>query len=120
MAPHRGLSAAAGSAAVLAAVVLAVAGCGHAGADGRTGTPSGNAPGTWTVDVAGERSGPYGQCLDDPVIDEAFQSADYPSSHLGIRLAASATAADAERIADCLQRNLESGTVTITAPATQQ
>ena len=123
MAPHRGLSAAAGNAAVLAAVVLAVAGCGHSGADGRTGNASGNpgnepgnAPGTWTVDVAGERSGPYGQCLDDPVIDEAFQSADYPSSHLGIRLAASATAADAERIADCLQRNLESGTVTVTGP----
>ena len=70
--------------------------------------------------MAGERSGPYGQCLDDPVIDEAFQSADYPSSHLGIRLAASATATAARRIADCLQTNLESGTVTVTAPATQQ
>lgn len=123
----RGLAAAAGNAAVLAAVVLAVAGCGHGGADGRTGNASGNpgnepgnAPGTWTVDVAGERSGPYGQCLDDPVIDEAFQSADYPSSHLGIRLAASATAADAERIAECLRRNLTSGVVTVTGPARVQ
>ncbi len=70
--------------------------------------------------MAGERSGPYEQCLDDAVIDEAFQSADYPSSHLGIRLAASATAADAQRIADCLRGNLDTGAVTVTGPASPQ
>ena len=125
MADHRGLAAAVGSGVGLAAVVLAVAGCGHrAGSDSGTGNasgnPSGNASGTWTVGLVGERSGPYERCQDDPVIDEAIQSADYPSSHLGIRLAASATAADARHIADCLQRNLKSGTVTVTGPARPQ
>jgi hypothetical protein len=54
--------------------------------------------------------------MDDPSIEESIQSLDMPSSHLGIKLKASATAEDAQRIADCLRQTLKTGEVSISSP----
>ena len=73
----------------------------------------------WNVGVTGPRSGkPLDRCLSDPSIEESYESLDLPSTHLGIKLVASATKEDAQRIADCLEQRLETGDVSITSPKT--
>jgi hypothetical protein len=54
--------------------------------------------------------------LEDPIIDEAVQSANLPSTGLGIKLLEAAEKEDAERIADCLRESLRRGEVSITSP----
>lgn len=95
------------------ALVLSVVGCGSGGAPADPNTPKSD---RWNLGVRGQRSGPYSQCFDDPSIEEALQSADLPSSHLGITLVGSATAEDAQRIADCLKQTLKTGEVSISGP----
>lgn len=65
----------------------------------------------WLVGVSGPRSGGIDGCLEDPVIEEAIESANLPSTHLGIKLREAAKEEDAKRIADCLRRGLKSGDV---------
>ena len=109
---------------LVASGLLAAAGCGTAdgGGAGRTNDPGPETGGPpepspqWTVSVTGTRDGAIEHCLADPSIVEAVQTADYPSSHLGITLAGSATAADAARIADCLRKALASGDVSVSGP----
>jgi hypothetical protein len=69
----------------------------------------------WLVGVSGPRSGGIDGCLEDP-IEEAIESANLPSTHLGIKLRESAKEEDARRIADCLNRGLKSGDVSIVSP----
>lgn len=96
-------------------LVMSMAGCGASGADADPSATNGTSN-RWHVGVLGPRSGPYDQCVNDRSIEEAFQSADMPSSHLGIKLVASATAEDAQRIADCLRQTLQTGEVSISSP----
>jgi hypothetical protein len=71
----------------------------------------------WHVSVLGSReSASIEHCLEDPLIEEAIQSADMPSTHLSIKLLETATQKEAERIADCLRPKVGSGEVTITSP----
>ncbi|MDM7989321.1 hypothetical protein [Arthrobacter sp. zg-Y877] len=98
---------------IAGAVVLSMVGCGAGGAASEPKNPQSD---RWNLGVTGPRSGPYSQCLDDPSIEESLQSADFPSSHLGIRLVVSATAEDAQRIADCLKQTLSTGEVSISGP----
>jgi hypothetical protein len=70
----------------------------------------------WLVGVSGPRSGGIDGCLEDPIIEEAIESANLPSTHLGIKLRESAKEEDARRIADCLKRGLKSGDVSIVSP----
>lgn len=94
---------------------LALGSCGTAPAETSitTGTSNG-----WSVAVLGPRGGaPIEHCLEDPLIEESLQTANLPSTHLGIKLVPEATREDAARIADCLQRSLSSGEVSITGPA---
>lgn len=105
-------------AAALSIVVLSTAGCG-AGASGRDGTGSGDTggrPSKWSVSIVDPEPGSYGQCLEDPSVEESFVSADYPASHMGVTLTAEATADDARRIADCLQQAVPSAKVSVTGP----
>ncbi|MGY4544041.1 hypothetical protein ACVWY0_003984 [Arthrobacter sp. UYNi723] len=55
-------------------------------------------------------------CFEDPLIEQSIESADLPSTHLGIKLLETATQQDAERIADCLRPSAGSGEVSITSP----
>lgn len=77
-------------------------------------------PGTsdrWHVSVLGPRDGAaIDHCFEVPLIEESIQSADLPSTHLGIRLRETATQEDAVGIADCLRESLGSGEVSITSP----
>lgn len=71
----------------------------------------------WNVSVLGPRDGDsIDHCLEDPLIEESIQSANLPSTHLGIKLLETATQEDAERIADCLRESLISGEVSIRSP----
>ena len=93
---------------------LALAGCGGA-ADGTSITPG--TSDRWNVSVLGPRDGAStDHCFEDPLIEESLQSADLPSTHLGIKLLETATQEDAERIADCLRDRLSSGEVSIRSP----
>jgi hypothetical protein len=55
-------------------------------------------------------------CEDDLSVETAVQSADMPSSHVGFRLIAGASEADALRVAACLEESLSSGTISISSP----
>jgi hypothetical protein len=71
----------------------------------------------WNVSVLGPRSGAsIEHCLEDPLIEESVQTANLPSTHLGIKLLETAAQEDAERIADCLRESLGNGEVSITSP----
>jgi hypothetical protein len=71
----------------------------------------------WNISVLGPRSGgSIDRCLEDPLIEESVQTANLPSTHLGIKLLYTATQEDADRIADCLRESLGSGEVSITRP----
>lgn len=70
----------------------------------------------WNVSVLGPRDGSIDHCLEDPLIEESIQSANLPSTHLGINLLETAKQEDAERIADCLRESLISGEVSIRSP----
>ena len=70
----------------------------------------------WNVSVLGPRDGSIDHCLQDPLIEESVQTANLPSTHLGIKLLETAAQEDAERIADCLRESLGSGEVSITRP----
>lgn len=70
----------------------------------------------WHVSVLGPRDGSIDHCLEDPLIEESVQTANLPSTHLGIKLLETAAQEDAERIADCLRESLISGEVSITSP----
>jgi hypothetical protein len=71
----------------------------------------------WNVSVLGPRGGAsLDHCFEDPLIEESVQTANLPSTHLGIKLLETARQEDAERIADCLRESLGSGEVSITSP----
>lgn len=70
----------------------------------------------WGVGVLHPRFEGSNTCHEDPSVDLAVQSADMPSSRLGIRLSDGSTEADALRIAECLARELSSGEISITSP----
>lgn len=55
-------------------------------------------------------------CEDDPSVEIAVESADLPTSHLGFRLIAGASEADALRVAACLEEALSSGKISISSP----
>lgn len=93
---------------------LALASCGGA-ADETSITPG--TSDRWSVSVLGPRDGAStDHCFEDPLIEESLQSADLPSTHLGIKLHETATQEDAERIANCLRERLSSGEVSIRSP----
>lgn len=70
----------------------------------------------WLVGVSGPRSGGIARCVEDPIIEETIESANLPSTHLGLKLQEAAKEEDAKRIADCLRRGLNSGDVSIVSP----
>lgn len=70
----------------------------------------------WNVAVSYPAYSSLAGCDDDPNVESAVQSADMPSSKLGIRLKAGSSEADALRIADCVAAALSSGELTIAAP----
>jgi len=93
---------------------LVLASCGGA-ADGTSITPG--TSDSWNVSVLGPRDGAStDHCFEDPLIEESIQSADLPSTHLGIKLLETATQEDAERIANCLRERLSSGEISIRSP----
>jgi hypothetical protein len=71
---------------------------------------------TWSVSVADPRFESLDSCSEDPSVAVALQSADLPSSSLGIQLVAGSTEDDAVRIADCLTTALVSGEISIISP----
>lgn len=71
----------------------------------------------WSVGVADPRFDSRNSCLEDPSILTSVQSADLPSSRLGIELVSGATEEDAVRIADCLSAALVSGEISIGSPS---
>ncbi|MCC3274791.1 hypothetical protein LJ753_02750 [Arthrobacter sp. zg-Y20] len=110
-------------AAAVSTLVVSLAGCGAgasgsdgAGSDGAESESTGGRPSRWSVSVIDPGPGAYEQCLEDPRVEEAFVSADYPASHMGVTLTADATADDAGRIADCLQQALPSAEVSVAGP----
>jgi hypothetical protein len=70
----------------------------------------------WLVGVSGPRSGEIDRCVEDPIIEEAIESANLPSTSLGLKLQEAAKEEDAKRIADGLRRGLNSGDVSIVSP----
>lgn len=95
---------------------LALGSCGSGSTEIRVTTGTSD---RWLVGVSGQRGGsPLDQCLKDPVIEDAYQSTDLPSTHLSIELLQTATKEDAERIAECLRQRLTSGDVSISSPRT--
>lgn len=70
----------------------------------------------WGVGVLHPRFEGSSTCHEDPSVDLAVQSADMPSSRLGMRLLAGSTEADAFRIAECLASELSSGEISISSP----
>lgn len=95
--------------------VLLITGCGYSpgaenapsspGADARVaGIPS-TRPGAthWQVEVSGIQGKDPWPCIDDPVVAETWQTADYPSSQMGVVLRPEGTKEDASGIAACLQ-----------------
>ncbi|GAA3270986.1 hypothetical protein AAU01_13420 [Paenarthrobacter aurescens] len=96
----------------LALLPLALVSCGEVPSEE---TISSDPSGRWHVSVLGPRESDASieHCLEDPLIDEAIQSANLPSTHLSIRLLETATQKEAERIADCLRANVGSGKVSI-------
>jgi hypothetical protein len=88
----------------LAAVLLLSAGCGNA-AQGSMPFVSDSPEDEqvfWQVEVTGAWSGDVGPCVSDPAVASSWQSADMPSSHLGLVLVPDASEADAARVAQCL------------------
>ncbi|WP_454149385.1 hypothetical protein [Microbacterium lacticum] len=71
---------------------------------------------SWSVTVSQPRFSDDERCTDDANIENAVLSADLPSSSLGVILVPGSSEQDARRIAECLQRTLISGEVTISAP----
>lgn len=72
---------------------------------------------SWSVGATDPRYESLSPCSEDLSIETSVQSADMPSSRLGMRLVPGSTEADALRIADCLATALTSGKVWISAPA---
>ncbi|WP_167043847.1 hypothetical protein [Salinibacterium sp. ZJ454] len=72
---------------------------------------------SWGVGATDPRYESLSPCSEDPSIETAVQSADLPSSRLGMRLVPGSTEADALRIADCLAIALTGGQIWISAPA---
>jgi hypothetical protein len=70
----------------------------------------------WSIAV-GFRHGNDEQCLNDPMVSEAFATADLPSSQLGINLKDDAAQADAQRIAECLSDAYTDTEIVVTSPA---
>ncbi len=107
------------------AVVVLITGCGynpeaeHAPSSPRegariAGTPSiGPDAAHWQVEVGGVRGEDAWQCMVDPVVAETWQTADYPSSAMGLVLTPEGTEEDASRIAACLQTVLPDSEVII-------
>jgi hypothetical protein len=99
---------------LLLTMPLALGSCGVA-TDAKSVTPG--TSDRWSVSVLGPRDGAsIDHCFEDPLIEESIQSADLPSTHLGIKLLETATQEDAERIAGCLRERLSSGEVSIRSP----
>ncbi|MGV8965419.1 MAG: hypothetical protein ACOH2F_03995 [Cellulomonas sp.] len=69
--------------------------------------------GPWVIAIDHPR-GDWNRCFDDPAVAESLMSADLPSSRAAATLRTTATKADVERIATCLDRYLSGGTATIT------
>ena len=93
---------------------LALASCG--GAADETSISPGTSD-RWSVSVLGPRDGAStDHCFEDPLIEESLQSADLPSTHLGIKLLETATQEGAERIADCLRPGVGGAEVAIRSP----
>ncbi|MCC3271452.1 hypothetical protein MUK71_08945 [Arthrobacter zhangbolii] len=113
MSRHGWLSVVAARSAAVLAAVLALAACGTGGADSPDGRPD-----RWTVSASDPGTGLYEQCLEDPLVEESYVSADYPASHLGISLAGAATDEDAQRVAECLRQALPSAKVSVMGPQT--
>lgn len=105
--------------------VLLITGCGLSpgaenppsspGADARiVGTPStGLGAARWQVEVNGVQGEDPWQCMNDPVVAETWQTADYPSSAMGVVLTPEGTKEDASRIAACLQKVLPDSEVIV-------
>lgn len=72
---------------------------------------------SWGVGATDPRYESLSPCSEDPSVEMAVQSADLPSSRLGMRLVPGSTEADALRIADCLAIALRGGQIWISAPA---
>jgi hypothetical protein len=97
----------------LALLPLVLVACGETPNEATTSSAP---PGRWHVSVLGPRENDASieHCLEDPLIEEAIQSANLPSTHLSIKLLETATQKEAERIADCLRAIAGSGEVSIT------
>jgi hypothetical protein len=98
----------------LAAILVAV-GCGNGPQRSEPPVTDGTeeAQAFWEIGLTGALSGDAGPCAADPVVAGSWQSADMPSSHLGLALVPEASEADAERIAECLRAAFPDSEMTI-------
>jgi len=71
----------------------------------------------WSVTVEKPRFHEEEQCGQDPAVKLVVISTDVPSSAYYVELQPNATREDADRIASCLRRFLESGTLTVAGPS---
>lgn len=71
---------------------------------------------SWSIGVTDPRFAGDERCLEDTAIQNAVSTTDLPSSGLGITLTPDGTEEDALRIAECLQKALSSGEITISRP----
>ena len=96
---------------LLAMLLIACAGSPSSSYDRRS-----SEGGSWGVSVVNPRFESPTACHEDPSVDMALQSADMPSSHLGVRLKPDSTEADALRVAECLSTALTSGEINVSSP----
>lgn len=75
-----------------------------------------DSPTAWKIDIS-DPEGPWQECLDDAAIANTSEPATRDGvSVITVTLVMEATAADADRISDCLLERLTGGGVAVSAP----
>lgn len=72
---------------------------------------------TWQVSVLNPDPLPDASCGEDESVESSMMSLDMPSSHVNYSLRETATEDDAQRVAECLIRVLDAGSITVAPPA---
>lgn len=97
----------------LIAMAMGLLFVGCAGVDRSTVRPAG-AMTTWTLAVTPHVD--TQPCESDPSVDFTLQPAIMPPMGVSVVLELGATAADAERVADCIEGLMREGTITLVPP----
>lgn len=102
-----------GAAVPLIAIAMSLLLVGCAGVDRSTVRPAG-AMTTWTLVMTPHVD--TQPCETDPSVDFTLQPAIMPPMSVSVVLELGATAADAERVADCVEGIMREGTITLVPP----